>query len=383
MMKAMTYRGPYRVRLDNKPIPEVEHPEDAIIRVTRAAVCGSDLHLYHGLVPDTRVGSTFGHEFTGVVEEVGSGVTALKRGDRVLVPFNVFCGSCFFCKKDLTGLCHNVNAQASLGGIYGYSHTTGGFDGGQAEYVRVPFANAGPELIPDDISTDDAALLTDACPTGYQAAEMGEIKKGDTVVIFGAGPVGLFAAKASWLLGAGRVIIVDHLDYRLEFAKKFANCETINFLEHKDIIVFIKRLTDYLGADVCIDAVGAEADGSFFHTLTGVKLKMQAGAANVMQWCINSVHKGGVVSIVGVYGPTGNMVPMGNVLNKGLTIRAGQCNVKRYLPRLFEHIRKGHMKPSDVITHRMPLHSVADAYNMMASKKDHMIKPFLVMDSAA
>jgi threonine dehydrogenase-like Zn-dependent dehydrogenase len=382
-MKAMTYRGPYRVRLDDKPVPQVEHPEDAIIRVTRAAVCGSDLHLYHGLVPDTRVGTTFGHEFTGIVEEVGPNVTALKRGDRVLVPFNVFCGSCFFCKKDLFGMCHNANAQTSLGAIYGYSHTTGGFDGGQAEYVRVPFANAGPEIIPEDISEDDAAVLTDACPTGYMAAEMGEIKQGDTVVVFGAGPVGLFAAKSAWLLGAGRVITVDHLDYRLDFARKFANVETINFLEHKDIVVYIKKITDYLGADVCIDAVGAEADGSFFHTLTGVKLKMQAGAANALQWCINSVRKGGVVSIVGVYGPTGNMVPVGNVLNKGLTLRAGQCNVKRYLPRLFEHIRQGHLKPSEVITHRMPLHSVADAYNMMASKKDHMIKPFLVMDRAA
>lgn len=382
-MKAMSYRGPFRIRLDEKPIPAIEHPQDAIVRVVRACVCGSDLHLYHGLVPDTRVGQTFGHEFMGVVEEIGSEVTALKTGDRVLVPFNISCGSCFFCRKGLTANCHNVNPFASLGGIYGYSHTTGGFDGGQAEYVRVPFANCGPTVLPDYISDDDAAVLTDACPTGYQAAEMGEIKENDTVVIFGAGPVGLFAAKAAWFLGAGRVIVIDHLDYRLEFARNFAQVETINFLEVDDIVVHIKKITDHLGADVCIDAVGAEADGSIFHTLTGVKMKIQAGAANVVQWCINSVRKGGVVSIMGVYGPTMNMVPIGNVVNKGLTVRSGQCNVKRYLPRLFEHVKEGRLKPSEVITHRFELDDVADAYHIFSQKKSEIIKPILIPRAAA
>lgn len=382
-MRAMDFRGPYRIRIDNKPMPTIEHPQDAIVRVTRACVCGSDLHLYHGLVPDTRVGQTFGHEFVGVIEQVGSQVTEVKAGDRVLVPFNVFCGTCFFCKKGMFANCHNTNPMTSLGGFYGYSHTTGGWDGGQAEYVRVPFANAAAIPIPDDISDDDASLLTDVCPTGYQAAEMGEIKEGDTVVIFGAGPVGLFAAKAAWLLGAGRVISVDHLDYRLEFAKRFAQVETINFLEHKDIVVHLKKITDYLGADVCIDAVGAEADGSIFHTLTGIKWKIQAGAANALQWCINSVRKGGVVSVVGVYGPTLNMVPFGNVLNKNITLRAGQCNVKRYVPRMIEHIRAGHFKPSDLLTHRFSLEDVSDAYHMMSSKKDNMIKPILIPRAAA
>lgn len=382
-MKAMSYRGPYRIRLDEKPMPEILHPQDAIVRVVRACVCGSDLHLYHGMVPDTRVGQTFGHEFVGVVEEIGPEVTALKRGDRVLVPFNIFCGSCFFCRKGLFSSCHNVNPYSSLGGIYGYSHTTGGHDGGQAEYVRVPFANAGPTLIPDFVSDDDAVVLTDACPTGYQAAEMGEIKENDTVVVFGAGPVGLFAAKSAWLMGAGCVIVVDHLDYRLEFARKFAQCETINFLEVPDLVVHIKKVTDYLGADVCIDAVGAEADGSFLHTLTGIKLKAQAGAATAVQWCINSVRKGGVVSVMGVYGPTLNMVPIGNVLNKGLTIRSSQCNVKRYLPRLFEHIQAGRLKPSEVITHRLPLADVADAYHIFSQKKEEIIKPILIPRAAA
>jgi threonine dehydrogenase-like Zn-dependent dehydrogenase len=383
-MLAMTYRGPYRVRIEDKPLPAIEHPGDAIIRVTRAAICGSDLHLYHGLVPDTRVGTTFGHEFIGVVEETGSSVTKLKRGDRVLVPFNISCGSCFFCSKELYGNCHSTNPNSSVGsGIYGYSHTTGGFDGGQAEYVRVPFADVGPELVPEGVSDDDAMLLTDVFPTGYQAAEMGEIKEGDTVVVFGAGPVGIFAAKSAWLLGAGRVIVVDHIDYRLEFVKRYAHCETINFLEVDDIVVHLKKLTDHFGADVCIDAVGAEADGSFLQSVTGVRLKLQAGAATALHWAINSVRKGGVVSIVGVYGPTLNLVPIGNVVNKGLTLRANQCNVKRYLPRLIEHVQAKRVVPSEIITHRVPLEEVSEAYHRFSSKLDNCIKTALIPPKAA
>ncbi len=265
-MLAMEYRGPYRVRAMQKPDPVIEHPNDAIVRVTRACICGSDLHLYHGLVPDTRVGTTFGHEFTGIVEEVGPSVRHLKVGDSVLVPFNVFCGSCFFCKKELYSNCHNTNPEATaVGGIYGYSHTTGGYDGGQAEYVRVPMADVGPTVIPSDLDLDDAVLLTDAYPTGYQAAEMGDIAEGDTVVVFGAGPVGLFAAKSAWLFGAGRVIVVDQVDYRLEFAKRFAQCEIVDFRSVKDMAIHIKKMTDWLGADVCIDAVGCEAQGNFAH----------------------------------------------------------------------------------------------------------------------
>jgi threonine dehydrogenase-like Zn-dependent dehydrogenase len=382
-MLAMQYRGPYRVRAVQKAEPEIEHPNDAIVRVTRSCICGSDLHLYHGMVPDTRVGHTFGHEFTGIVEEVGPSVRNLKKGDHVLVPFNICCGTCFFCKKELYSNCHNVNPEATaVGGIYGYSHTTGGYDGGQAEYVRVPMADAGPFVIPPDIETDDAVLLTDACPTGYQAAEMGSIKEGDTVVVFGAGPVGLFAAKSSWLMGAGRVIVVDHLDYRLEFARKFAQCETVDLREVGDMAIHIKKMTDWLGADVCIDAVGGEAVGSMLQQLTGRYLKLQAGAATVLHWAINSVRKGGTVSIVGVYGPTGNMVPIGNVVNKGLTVRANQASVKRHLPRLIEHIQAGRLKPSEIITHRIPLEDVADAYHIFSSKLDNCIKPVLLPPAA-
>jgi threonine dehydrogenase-like Zn-dependent dehydrogenase len=333
-------------------------------------------------VPDTRVGTTFGHEFTGIIEEVGSSVTSLKAGDRVLVPFNIFCGSCFFCERELYGNCHNTNPEASaVGAIYGYSHTAGGYDGGQAELVRVPMADVGPTLIPADITDDDAVMLTDALPTGYQAAEMGDIAEGDTVVVFGAGPVGIFAAKSAWLMGAGRVIVVDHVEYRLDFVRKYAQCEIINFKEVRDMALHIKKMTDWLGADVCIDAVGCEASGSAAQTLSGRYLKLQGGAATALHWAINSVRKGGNVSIVGVYGPTFNAVPIGNALNKGLTLRMNQASVRRHVPRLIEHIRAGHIDPKQIITHRVPLEEVADAYHMFSSKLDNCIKTILVTPS--
>lgn len=382
-MLAMNYRGPRRVRADQKPMPEILHPNDAIIRVTRSCICGSDLHLYHGLVPDTRVGMTFGHEFIGVVEEIGSSVQKLKIGDNVLVPFNVACGQCAFCKQELYGNCHESNSQATaVGAIFGYSHTAGGYDGGQAEYVRVPYADVGPTVIPEDMDHDDALLLTDVVPTGYQAAEMAGIKTGDTVVVFGAGPVGIMAAKCAWLFGAARVIVIDHIEYRLEFVRNYANCEAYNFRSLEDPVLFIKKTTDWFGADVCIDAVGADASGNALQTITGKKLLLQAGSATALHWAINSVKKGGIVSIVGVYGPTDNLVPIGNVLNKGLTIRANQASVKRLLPRLIEHVRAGRLNPKALITHRIPLEEVADAYHIFSSKLDNCIKPVLIPPSA-
>lgn len=237
-MRALVYRGPYRVEVREKDMPRIEHHNDAVVKVEMGAICGSDLHLYHGMMPDTRVGTTFGHEFIGTVHEVGPSVRNLKVGDRVMVPFNVFCGTCFFCARGLYSNCHNVNPNATaVGGMYGYSHTTGGYDGGQAEYVRVPFADAGPSLIPDWISDETAVLLTDALPTGYFGAQLADIVEGDTVVVLGAGPVGLFAARSAWLMGAGRVIVVDHLEHRLEKARTFAFAETYNFAEHDDIVV--------------------------------------------------------------------------------------------------------------------------------------------------
>lgn len=378
----MSYRGPRRVRIEHKADPRIEHPEDAIVRVTRACICGSDLHLYNGNVPDTRVGSTFGHEFTGIVEEIGPEVQKLKVGDHVLVPFNVACGKCVFCKQGLFGNCHESNTQATaVGGIFGYSHTAGGYDGGQAERVRVPYADVGPTVIPPGMDPDDAVLLTDVVPTGYSAAEMGGIQPGDTVVVFGAGPVGIMAAKCSWLFGAGRVIVIDKVDYRLEFVRNYANCEAYNYEEMDDVVLFLKKATDWLGADVCIDAVGAEATGSGLQTITGRKLLLQAGSATALHWAINSVRKGGIVSVVGVYGPTDNLVPIGNVVNKGLSIRANQTPVKRLLPRLIEHVQNGVLNPKGLITHRVPLDDVSDAYYMFSNKLDNCIKTVLTMPS--
>ena len=382
-MLAMNYRGPQRVRVSQKPMPDILHPEDAIVRVTRSCICGSDLHLYNGNVPDTRVGSTFGHEFVGVVEEIGADVHNIRVGDRVIVPFNIACGRCVFCKQGLYGNCHESNSQATaVGGIFGYSHIAGGYDGGQAEYVRVPYANVSPTVIPPGMDLDDAVLLTDVVPTGYQAAEMGGIQRGDTVVIFGAGPIGIMAARCSWLFGAGRVIVIDQLDYRLEFAKNYAQCEVYNFLSLEDPVAFIKKITDSLGADVCIDAVGAEAAGSAMQTITGRKMLLQAGSATALQWAINSVKKGGIVSVVGVYGPTGNLVPIGNVLNKGITLRANQASVKRLLPRLIEHVQNGIIDPKALITHRIPLEDAADAYRIFSDKLDGCIKPVLITPTA-
>lgn len=379
----MNYRGPQRVRVSHKPMPRILHPEDAIVRVTRSCICGSDLHLYNGNVPDTRVGMTFGHEFVGVVEEVGSDIQKLKVGDHVIVPFNIACGKCHYCKQKLFGNCHEANSQATaVGGIFGYSHTAGGYEGGQAEYVRVPYADVGPTVIPQDMDLDDAVMLTDVVPTGYQAAEMGGIQPGDTVVVFGAGPVGIMAARCAWLFGAGRVIVIDQIDYRLEFVRDYASCEAYNFNDMDDPVVFVKKTTDWMGADVCIDAVGAEAAGNTMQTITGRKLLLQAGSATAMHWAINSVKKGGIVSVVGVYGPTDNLIPLGNIVNKGLTLRGNQASVKRLLPRLIEHVQNGVLDPKALITHRIPLEEVADAYRIFSDKLDNCIKPVLIPPSA-
>lgn len=382
-MRAMVYRGPYRVRVEEKERPRVEHPNDAIVKVELAAICGSDLHLYHGMMPDTRVGHTFGHEFIGTVDEVGSSVQHLQVGDRVMVPFNVFCGSCWFCARGLYSNCHNVNPNATaVGGIYGYSHTCGGYDGGQAEYVRVPFADVGPTRIPDWMHDEDALMCTDALATGYFGAQLGGIREGDTVVVLGAGPVGLYAARSAWLMGAGRVVVVDQLEHRLAKAVEFARAETLNFAEVDDVVVELKRTTDWLGADVAIDAVGAEADGNLLQHVTAAKLKLQGGSPVALNWAIDGVRKGGTVSVVGAYGPIFSAVKFGDALNKGLTIRGNQCPVKRQWPRLFEHIQRGHLVPRDIITHRIPLEHVAEGYHLFSAKLDGVIKPVVTTSAA-
>ncbi|RCK69644.1 glutathione-dependent formaldehyde dehydrogenase [Desertihabitans brevis] len=382
-MKAMTYRGPYRVRVQEKDEPRIEHPNDAVVRMTKASICGSDLHLYHGMMPDTRIGHTFGHEFIGVVEQVGPSVQRLQRGDRVMVPFNIYCGSCWFCARGLYSNCHNVNPNATaVGGIYGYSHTTGGYDGGQAELVRVPFADVGPSVIPEWMDDEDALMLTDACSTGYFGAQLGDIVEGDIVLVLGAGPVGLYAAKSAWFMGAGRVIVIDHLDYRLERARTFAHAETYNFAEYDDIVVHMKKITDHLGADVAIDCVGAEADGNLIQHLAAAKFTLQGGSPTALNWAIDSVRKGGTVSVMGAYGPIFSAVKFGDALNKGLTLRMNQAPVKRQWPRLFEHIRNGHLKPSELITHRIPLEHIAEGYHMFSAKLDDCMKIVVVPDAA-
>ena len=381
-MRALTYRGPKKLRIEDKPHPRIVHPGDAIIRVTRAAICGSDLHLYHGLIADTRVGATFGHEFTGVVEEVGPQVRTLAPGDRVVVPFNISCGDCFYCRRGLTANCERSNPATDLCcGVYGYSHTTGGYDGGQAEYVRVPFADVGPMKIPDDMDDESVLFLSDIFPTGYQGAEMGGVKEGDTVAVFGAGPVGLFAMRSAWLLGAGRVIAIDHLEYRLEFARRWARCETVDF-SHADAVHQLREMTEGRGPDVCIDAVGMEADGSKLNKALGAMF-LQAGRATALGWAIQSVRRGGTVSVIGVYGPPWNLVPIGDAMNKGLTLRMNQCNVARYMPHLLEHIRAGRIDPKGIITHRLPLDAAPDGYRMFAEKRDECIKCVLIPDMAA
>jgi threonine dehydrogenase-like Zn-dependent dehydrogenase len=378
-MRAMVYRGPYKVRVENKAMPLIEHPNDAIVRVEMAAICGSDLHLYHGMMPDTRVGMTFGHEFIGVVEEVGPSVQSLKRGDRVMVPFNVYCGSCYFCVRGLYSNCHNVNPNATaVGGIYGYSHTCGGYDGGQAEFVRVPFADVGPAVIPDWMDDEDALLCTDALATGYFGAQLADIAEGDTVAVFGAGPVGLYAAKSAWLMGAGRVLVIDYLDNRLEMARTFAHAETYNFAEYDDIVVTMKKATGYLGADSVIECVGAEADGNLLQHVTAAKLKLQGGSPIALNWAIDAVRKGGTVSVMGAYGPMFSAVKFGDAMNKGLTLRMNQCPAKRQWPRLFSHIQNGYLKPNDIVTHRIPLEHIAEGYHIFSAKLDDCIKPIVL-----
>ncbi|MFT3770670.1 MAG: zinc-dependent alcohol dehydrogenase [Minicystis sp.] len=378
-MLALTYRGPGRVQVVEKREPKIEHPNDVVLRVTRAAICGSDLHLYHGYVPDTRVGDTFGHEFTGVVEEVGSSVQTLRKGDRIVVPFNIACGTCFYCERGLTSVCENTNPCSTLvGGVYGYSHTTGGYDGGQAQRVRVPFADVGPMKIPDDMTDEEVIFLSDIVPTGFQAAEMANIRPDDTVAVFGCGPVGLIAQRSAWLLGAKRVIGMDYVEDRLAFAQRWARSETIDLRRHKDIVAHLRKLTEGRGPDVCIDAVGLEADGSRFHDILGKVLKLEAGAPTAINLSINAVRRGGTVSIIGVYGPPANLIPIGTAMNKGLVLRMGQCNVKRYMPQLLDHIRAGAIDAKGLITHRFALEEAPEAYRLFAGRRDGIIKCVLV-----
>ena len=380
-MKALAYFGKSDVRVIDKPKPRIEHPEDAVVRVTTAAICGSDLHLYHGLIPDTRIGHVLGHECVGIVDEVGPQVTAVKPGDRVVVPFNIACGRCFFCQQGLYSACENSNPYSALGGIYGYSHTTGGYDGAQAEYVRVPYANVGPQRLPDDVPDRQAIMLADIFPTGYMGAELAAIRPGQTVVVFGCGPVGLFAQKsAKEFFQAGRVIAVDQVANRLRFAAEHCGAEPVNFRETPDIVQRLKDMTGGRGPDACIDAVGLEAEGDPIQAAAGA-LFLQAGSTVVLTWAINAVRNGGTIVIMGVYGPPFNhFFPIGWAMNRGLTFRMGQCNVLTYLGDLLEKTRGGAIDPAFLATHELPLAEAPQGYEMFERRREGAIKVLLKPD---
>ncbi len=377
-MKALSYYGKNDVRVVEKPRPVIEHPEDAILRVTTAAICGSDLHLYHGLVPDTRIGHTFGHETVGIIEEVGNQVTQVKTGDRVVVPFNIACGRCFQCRLQMYSLCESANPYNEMGAIYGYSHTTGGYDGAQAEYVRVPFANTGPRKIPNEISDEQAVMLADIFTTGHFGADIADIPEGGTVAVFGAGPGGLFAMKsAKQFFGAGRVIAIDKVPYRLQMAAEQCGAETVNFNEVKDVVGHLKEMTDGRGPDSCIDAVGLEADGSVPQAMQGTFF-LQAGAPTALIWALHAVRPGGTVSIIGVYGPPFNhFIPFGWAMNRNITIRMGQTPVLRYIDDLMERTRTGEIDPSFLVTHRLPLEQAPHGYEIFERKQDNCVKVLL------
>jgi len=385
-VRAACWTGINSVEILDVPDPRILDPRDAIVRVTSTAICGSDLHLYDGYIPAMRNGDVLGHEFMGEVVELGSAVTNLKVGDRVIVPFPIACGACNACERELYSLCENSNPNAALAekmfgyptaGIFGYSHLTGGFAGGQAEYVRVPFADIGPLKIEDDTLTDEQVLfLTDIFPTGFMGAEMCEISEGDIIAVWGAGPVGLFAVASAYLLGAHRVIAIDRFPYRLEMARA-RGAEVLNY-EEVDVSEALKDMTGGRGPDACIDAVGMEAHhgtpliNAYDRVKQGLRLQTERGHA--LRQAITSCRNGGIVSVVGVYGGFMDKFPTGSFMNRSLTLKAGQCHVHRYLRPLLQRIQDREIDPSFVITHRMTLDEAPRGYEIFKHKQDDCTK---------
>jgi threonine dehydrogenase-like Zn-dependent dehydrogenase len=384
-MKALTWQGKNSVRVENVPDPTIINPRDAIVKVTATAICGSDLHLYDAYIPTLEKGDILGHEFMGEVVEVGPEVKNLKIGDRVIVPFTISCGACFFCKNDLWSLCDNSNPNAKLAedlwgyspsGLFGYSHLVGGYAGGQAEYVRVPFADVGPFKIPDHLDDEQVLFLTDIFPTGYMAAENCNIKPGDTVAVWGCGPVAQFAIKSAYLLGAERVIAIDRIPERLRMAREEGKAETINF-DEQPVLETLKEMTGGRGPDSCMDAVGLEAHGASIDALVD-RVKAATFTAtdrpHVLREAIMACRKGGTVSIPGVYGGFVDKIPMGAAMNKGLTMKMGQTHVHRYLKPLLNLIEQDKINPAFVITHRLKLDDAPHGYEIFKKKQDECIK---------
>lgn len=386
-MKAVCWHGANDVRVDTVPDPKILNPRDAIIKVTSTAICGSDLHLYDGYIPTMQSGDILGHEFMGEVVEVGPSVNNLKKGDRVVVPFTISCGSCFFCQRDLWSLCDNSNPNQwmvekmyghSPSGLFGYSHLLGGYAGGQAEYVRVPFADVGPLKIPEDLSDDQVLFLTDIFPTGYMAAENCNIQPGDTVAVWGCGPVGQFAIRSAFMLGAERVIAIDRFPERLAMAAA-AHAETINY-EEIDAGEALKEMTGGRGPDACIDAVGMEAHGTdamAMYDKIKQTVRLETGRPLALRQAIVACRKGGTVSMPGVYGGFVDKIPLGAFMNKGLTLRTGQTHVHKYLQPLLQRIQQGEIDPTFVITHRLDLKDAPHAYEIFKHKQDNCIKVVL------
>jgi len=384
-MKAACWYGKHDVRVLDVPDPKILNPHDAIVKITTTAICGSDLHLYDGYIPTMEAGDILGHEFMGEVVETGSAVTKLKVGDRVVVPFTICCGKCFFCRRGLWSACDNTNPNAetaaalygfSGAGLFGYSHMMGGYAGGQAEYVRVPFADVGPIRIPDGLSDEQVLFLSDIFPTGYMAAENCNIQPGDTVAVWGCGPVGQFAIKSAYLLGAERVIAIDDVPGRLEMAQREGKADVLNF-DDEDIFDKISAMTGGLGPDACIDAVGLEAHG---HTIDALydQLKTAVYLAtdrlHALRQAIRVCRKGGTVSVPGVYGGFLDKFPFGTAFAKGLTFKMGQTHVRDYLEPLLKLIGEGKIDPSFVITHRVGLSDAASAYQTFKDEKSDCIK---------
>ena len=384
-MRAVTWHCKTDVRVDDVPDPRIINPHDAIVRVTLSAICGSDLHLYDGYIPTMMKGDILGHEFMGEVVEVGREVKTLKSGDRVIVPFAIACGRCFFCQSKQWSLCDNTNPNAwmldamygfSGGGLFGYSHLYGGYAGGQAEYVRVPFADVGPMKV-NGIPDEKVLFLTDIFPTGYMAAENCNIKGGDVVAVWGCGPVGQFAMKSAWLLGAERVIGIDRFRERLRLASEDGRTETINYEEVDDIYDVLKEMTGGRGPDACIDAVGMEAHGSTidaWYDRVKQVARLEMDRAHALRQALHCCRKGGTVSIPGVYGGFIDKIPFGAAFAKGLTLRMGQTHVHNYTKLLYERIERGEIDPSFVITHRVSLNDAAEMYPMFRDKGDECIK---------
>jgi S-(hydroxymethyl)glutathione dehydrogenase / alcohol dehydrogenase len=383
-MKAVVFHRPGDVRIDTVQEPKIEKPDDILLRVTSTAICGSDLHILNGLIPQTRP-LIMGHEFMGIVEELGDQVRTLKKGDRVVVPFPIACGSCFFCSRGLPGHCENSNPEkygpeggildGKGGALFGYTDLYGGYAGGQAEYVRVPFANFGPRRVPAELDDEEVLFLTDILPTGYSAIEWAKLTGGETVAVFGCGPVGLMAQKVAQLKGAGKVIGIDREAYRLETAKRVADAETIK-LGEGDPIERIREMTAGRGADVCVDAVGLEANQSFAGKI-GNLLHLQSGNISALKMAIAAVRRGGIVSVVGVYGAAYSQFPLGQIFDKGISLRFGQAPVQKYIDELIQLVSSRKLKLNDIISHRLNLKEALHAYDIFKNKKDECVKVIL------